>query len=200
MATVAIRDRVRVNMPETYDILQGLINDSKYPDIFGIAVAETLSRFFPTTSEDGEDSLGLTDFQVGFLGDWSTRLSIPAAIDFYMVKTGRSDAFSSVAVDQDARSQRTSGPGTGRQNYDRVAALQQLDDRLAARIAANADDFSGSFQQMATAGIMISTTPDMLKTPSPLTMPRYGESPSHTRNPPYSWPDWPDQDTTEWPP
>lgn len=188
-------------MPETFDILQELIDGDEMPDVFGLSVAETLSRFFHGSGEPvDEDSLGLSDFQVGYLGDWATRLSIPAAIDFYMVKTGRQDAFSSVPAGQEARSQRTSGPGTGRVNYDRVVTLQQLDALLAGRLAADAADFAGSFQQSATAGMMISTTPEMLKTPSPLTMPKYGSSGGHRRSPPYSWSDWADQDTTTWPP
>lgn len=188
-------------MPETYDTLQDLIDGDEIPDVFGITVAETLSRFFKDSPEPvDEDSLGLTDFQVGYLGDWATRLSIPAAIDFYMVKTGRQDSFSGVPANQDARSQRTSGPGTGRVNYDRVRTLQELDTMLALRIAASEAAFTGSFGQMATAGIMISTTPAMLKTPSPLTMPKYGAKSLYARSPPYAWSDWANQDTTEWPP
>jgi hypothetical protein len=194
---VAISDQVTANMPETIKLLEAASDD--YADIVDSKVSAALSEIFPDLPQPvDEGSLNLTPFQERYIGDYATRFVIDAATDYYMVRTGRTDSIVGVPASQDARSQRTSGPGTGRLNYDRVAALNALDARLAARLSADSARFETSFKtgtQDLSAGIMISTMGVEPRTLDPALMPRINQS-MWFRNPPFSWSDSTDRD---WP-
>jgi len=168
---MAVADRVAQNLPETAATIQSA--SSWWDDAVTANVADTLSRVFPHNPQPVvEADLGLTPFQESYLADLVTRLMIPPAIDYYMVRTGRQDSIQGVPAGQDARSQRTSGPGTGRSNYARVAALKDLDQMLAARLAADLAEFEDSFGGDSNpAGLMISTWGQPLLSRDPLTMP-----------------------------
>jgi len=167
---VAIEDQVAATIPETLKILSDQTDWSD--DTVDAKIDAVLSETFPDVPQPvDEGDLGLTDFQERYLGDAATLLICDAAIDYFMVRTGRLDSIQGVPAGQSARSQRTSGPGTGRQNYDRVQALKDLGTRLLARLTADAQKFLTSFPSAATgtfaAGMMISTFDAPFKTLDP---------------------------------
>jgi len=164
-----VADVVESNMPETYKVLL-----EHYPDpddntkvkFVTERTAQVMEYFWPDGSKTEAD---LTAGQLNYVGDIVTRLVIPAAKDYYGVRTGRSDSLNPQSPNL-ATSQR--GVGTGRQNYDRLQMLTDLDAMLAQRLARELDNFLLSFGvTTASAGIAISSSKDDLISPDPRFMP-----------------------------
>jgi len=164
----SIRDVVQSNMPETFKAVfdDGSVLDVEDGlDLVDFRTGLILDHFWPDGSMK-ESSL--TQFQVAYLGDIVTRLVIPAAIDYYGVRTGRSDSTQPGSPGL-AASQR--GAGTGRQNYDRIQMLKDLDSLIAARLAAQLEGFLSSVGVTPSAGMQISSSKDDLITTDPRIMP-----------------------------
>jgi len=169
-----IREHVRVNMPETYNVLtaeaSATMDGQERPDVVGIAISSAMSYFFPSGDKKETD---LTPFQAQYVGAYATRLVIPAGIDYYMVRTGTSDAFNRGAGV-------TPLGGEQRQNYNRVQALKDLDAMLEKRLATMEAAFNETLATSGstTAGMMIDSTPDKLLTLDPYkAMPRPDNAP-----------------------
>lgn len=158
MAT--IRDYVKTNLGETYDKLTdvaGFDGGNERIDAVGLKISATLARF-------GVAEGDLDDFGKSYLGDHATRLLIPLAIDYYMVKTRR--------VDNASRpTGLTPMGGEVGQNYDRVAALRRIDEMLASRLIADLPIFEGSMGQAARMDV---ADGDNLLTIDPMTFPPGG--------------------------
>jgi hypothetical protein len=150
-----IRDYVKSNLGETYDKLTDTADfdgGQERPDVVQLKILAALARFGVTQD-------GLDDFGKSYIGDHVTRLLIPLAIDFYMVKTRR--------VDNASRpSGMTPIGGEVGQNYDRVAALRHIDEMLAARLYADLPVFQG---QLGDSPRMVVGDGDDLKTIDPKT-------------------------------
>lgn len=167
----SIREYVRLNVPESYLVVTKEAKtpyDGKdgRPDLVGAAVKVSVEQMLATGVKE-EDLTG--EFAKSFIGDVASRRVIISLINYHLERTGRSDSIGP--------------PGRGnplmvnetRQQYDRVAGLQQIDAMLAARIAAT----MGLFQQTvgtqgrATAqrGPMISSYGQRHRTQNPLDMP-----------------------------
>ena len=155
-----IRDYVKSNLGETYDKLTdtaGYDGGNEKIDAVGLKIKATLARFNLVES-------GLNDFQLSYLGDFATRLLIPLAIDYYMVKTRR--------VDNASRpSGITPMGGEVGQNYDRVAALRRIDEILASRLIADLPVFEGA---LGTSARMDVADGDNFLTIDPMTFPPGG--------------------------
>jgi hypothetical protein len=191
-----VRDFVRSNFPETYLVLTERWDGGELQDVVGQKIDATMSYFFP----EGQDEDELTDFQRSYVADYATRLAIRPAIDYYMVRTGQSDDLEPRTSSQ-VLSQR--GPGTGRRNYDRIATLRQLDEQLKESLSLQKAQFDASIvpDGTTTSGLMVSTADGEWKTLDPQVFPKAGTGSGRIpRLPPWSWPDWGDQDTTTWPP
>lgn len=182
-------------MPETYLVLtERWDGGGSFPDVVGQKIAISTSLLLPP----GADEDALNDFQRAYIGDHATRLVIRAAVDYYSVRTGLSDDMEPVSSSH-YLSQR--GPGTGRRNYDRVRNLWDLDAKLEASLSAQKEAFyAGLPGATSTAGIMIDSTPEDLVTLDPSVMASIGKASRLPRYPPWSWPDWANQDATVWPP
>ncbi len=156
-----IRDYVKSNIGETYDKLtdvSGFDGGNERPDVVGLKIQAALSRFDIDTEED------LTEFAKSYVADHATRLLIPVAIDYYMVKTRR--------VDNASRpSGMTPIGGEIGQNYDRIAALRRIDEILAARLYQDLPIFQNS---LGSAARMVVADGDNLKTIDPGTYPPGG--------------------------
>lgn len=171
--STTIREQVRANLPETYTVLTGeasaTMDGQDRPDVVGNAVKAALSYFFPDGEKDESD---LNPFQAAYVGDYATRLVIPAAIDYYMVRTGQSDSFN-----------RPAGVvplgGETRQNYNRVSALKDLDSMLEKRLAVQEAAFTQSTAGGSSkTGIAIDSVPSDLLTLDPYkAMPRSDNAP-----------------------
>lgn len=153
MAT--IRDYVKSNLGETYDKLTDVASfdgGNERPDVVGLKISAALARFGVTESS-------LDAFGKSYVGDHVTRLLIPLAIDYYMVKTRR--------VDNASRpSGMTPIGGEVGQNYDRVGALRHIDEMLAARLYADLPVFQG---QLGESPRMVVGDGDDLRTIDPKT-------------------------------
>lgn len=131
MAT--IRDHVRGNLGETYDVLtdRGSYDGrGQKPDVVGDKLGVVAAQYIPTVA----DPEVLGEFAKAMLADLATRLLIPIAVDYYMVQTRLVDNASRPAGV-------TPLGGEVGQNYNRVDTLLRLDELLKERIAANWSDF-----------------------------------------------------------
>lgn len=141
MAT--IRDHVRANLGETYEILVGTAGydeSSGRPDAVGLKIAVMVSRLLTSTTTEDD----VSEFARGYIGVVATRALVPLAVDYYMVRTRLADNLN-----------RPAGmvPNGGEQslNYNRVQALVQLDKLLAAQQAEMLPDFLEDVGDLARA-------------------------------------------------
>jgi len=162
-----IRDVVQSNIPETFDALfgdGGVFDKEDDLDIVDLRTQLILGYFWPDGSKKESD---LTTFQAAYLGDIVTRLVIPAAMDYYGVRTGRVD---STQPGSPGLSSSQRGAGTGRQNYDRIQMLKDVDALIAARLSSQLDAFLGTLEVVRPAGIAVSSSKDDLITVDPRLM------------------------------
>lgn len=151
----SIRDFVRLNIPETYGKLTtsgNLDGQGDNPDVVGAQVANVMSRLWPTL-DPREKEQTLTEFAKSYIGDMVTRLVIPAGIDYWQVQSRRTEGIVQPAGFDP-------GGGETAVYYDKVNGLIAIDNILAARIAALAEQFGDSITpptQKATAGFGVSS-------------------------------------------
>jgi hypothetical protein len=150
-----VRDYVKANLGETYDKLTdvALYDGQTKPDVVGLKIEAALARFDVVEGD-------LNAFGLSFIGDFVTRTLVPIAIDYYMVQTRLVDNASRPAGV-------TPLGGEVGQNYNRIAALQALDQILAARLASDYPLFASQNETSTGFGIVVSTHSKPLNTQDP---------------------------------
>lgn len=150
-----VREHVEGYLGETYLKLTtvALYDGQTRPDVVGMKIDAALSRFEVTEA-------GLNEFGRMYVAAWATRTLIPLAIDYYMVLTR--------LVDNASRPPGVAplGGEVGL-NYNRVAALQKLDEQLATFLAEEEEAFQQSNGATLGHGILVSQHTRTLRTQDP---------------------------------
>lgn len=171
MAT--IRDYVRGTMGETYRVLtveatrtyDGDGDDP--PDLVDLALGPIIDRLFqPAVTVSTFDA---SEFLKSFLADLVSIWLCTSAIDYYMVRTRRSDSMSQAPGI-------TPYSGESSTNYDRVATIQKQRSDIGGRVSDNEADFeaiAAPYLRLTGArqfyGPRISSSKDGLLTQNPVT-------------------------------
>jgi hypothetical protein len=163
----SILDYTRAALPESWRAVyeDGEWGESGRPDVFVMELARAMSKLFRDTVIEDDIT---NEFVKGWLGDYIAWRSIPALIDYYMVRTRRNDSM-----------QRGAGVtplgGETSDNYDRVGTLKDQADTIYSRLRADWEEFMSLVGtlirggQQAPRGIAISTMGQGLLTTEPLT-------------------------------
>lgn len=168
---MTIRDHVRSTLGETYIVLtdDGRYDATDKPDVVAGAIGRAIVKL--TTAGTTEADI-TSDFARAYIGDMACHYLIPQAIDYVMQRMSESDSIGTA-------------PGTAhglvqaqtRQFYDRIAALEKLDEMLLGRLAADLGTFEGEVGgtgEATFAGPRISTINQGLRTSDPNRFPRIG--------------------------
>lgn len=136
MANLTIRQYVELHLGETVRILQREVPNPSdgqegRPEMVGAQITVALVAVLGSSATES----ALSDFARNYVGMAAARRLIPFAIDYHLERTGLSDK-----VTSPSRGAQLS-VGETRQHYDRVKALQELDQMLADQMLADYPTF-----------------------------------------------------------
>lgn len=197
MAASTLRELVKANLPETWKVLSAdaepaLISDVidvETEDLVGDALTRVVDKYWQdrTDADDPIDPAYVEAqygrFVKGVVADMATRFVIPAAKDYYMVRTRTADSESTTPVEGVG--------GDTSSNYNRVDALTQLDETLRLRIADDLLEFlqliapEGERGTAVPIGPRVSSMGETMRTQDPDSLPRLGKRSGYA-----PWPVW----------